>query len=123
MPTEEGTTPRAALFQANKVGILGTDGQRYRIGAYHSLLPSTSPETLIEQAIAMLAQPVIAAVPWPANWYNRLTYPGGILPTPPQLHRQPRRARHPRLSLRGGPPGRGVAPPGSAGLPPELLGA
>jgi len=89
MPNEEGTTPRAALFQANKVGILGTDGQRYRIGAYHSLLPSTSPETLIEQAIAMLAQPVVAAVPWPANWYNRLTYPGGILPTPPQLQGSP----------------------------------
>jgi hypothetical protein len=80
-PSGEGTTPRAALFQAQHVGILGTDGRRYTIGAYHSLLPSTTPETLIEQALGVMEQPVIVALPWPASWYVG-SFPDGLMPSP-----------------------------------------
>jgi hypothetical protein len=77
----EGTTPRAALYQAQHVGILGTDGKRYKIGPYHSLVPSSSPQLLVEQTIGVLAQPVIIAVTWPSSWMNA-EYSGGILPVP-----------------------------------------
>jgi hypothetical protein len=77
----EGTTPRAALYQAQHVGILGVDGKRYKIGPYHSLLPSSSPQLLVEQTIGVLAQPVILAVTWPSSWMGA-EYAGGILPVP-----------------------------------------
>jgi hypothetical protein len=88
-PNGEGTTARAVLYQAQHVGILGVDGKRYRIGAYHSLIPSVSPESLIEQALGVLGQPVVAGVPWPGNWYDELTYPGGLLPSPPDTANSP----------------------------------
>lgn len=65
---EQGTYPRLVLKCAQKVGILGTDGKRYRIATYHSLLPSTNAQADIEQTIGVLCLPVIFGIDWPQAW-------------------------------------------------------
>jgi hypothetical protein len=61
---ERGTYPRLVLACAAKVGILGTDGKRYRIASYHALAGQAD----IEQTIGVLGLPVIFAIAWPQAW-------------------------------------------------------
>jgi hypothetical protein len=77
---EQGTYPRLVLKFAQKTGILGTDGKRYKIGPYHSLLPSTNPQFAIENAIGVLDLPVIVGMNWPEDWMGT---GAPTLPDPP----------------------------------------
>ena len=78
---EQGTYPRLVLAYAQKQGILGTDGTRYKIAAYHSLLPSANPQLAVEQAIGSLNLPVVAALDWPEDWMGT---GAPVLPDPPK---------------------------------------
>jgi hypothetical protein len=68
---KKGTYPRLVLKYAQKVGILGTDGKRYKIGPYHSLLPSANLQADIEQVIGVLGLPVVFAISWPQAWMGK----------------------------------------------------
>jgi hypothetical protein len=61
---KRGTYPRLVLAYAAKVGILGTDGKRYRIATYHTLTGQAD----IEHTIGVLGLPVIFAIAWPTAW-------------------------------------------------------
>jgi len=78
---QQGTYPRLVLEYARTTGILGRDGQYYRIGAYHSLL-SGNRQANFEQAIGVLHLPVVIALPWPDDWMIE-NVPFDTLPTPP----------------------------------------
>ncbi len=62
-----GTWARLALRTALKVGVLGADGRRHKIGAYHSLLPSADIRSDIEAALAA-GMVVNVSYAWSRRW-------------------------------------------------------
>lgn len=67
---QQGTYVRNGLKAAQKVGVLGADGKRYRIGPYRSLMGS--PDVLNDVARAIGAgMVVVAGARWPRVWMAR----------------------------------------------------
>ncbi len=82
IPNVQGTYPRVALEVARTIGILGTDGKRYKIKSYWSCLTGDRSANL-RVAIGSLGLPVVAALAWPQAWYDRSSWPNGYLPAYP----------------------------------------
>ena len=77
---QAGTYVRSGLKAAQKVGVLGADGKRYRIGTYRSLLPSADILGDVERAIGA-GMIVVAGARWPRAWMAR-DYAFDTLPEP-----------------------------------------
>src|SRR5574343_105299 len=75
-----GAWVRQAVAAAKKIGVLGADGKRYKIQAYHSLLPAADIRAEVETALAA-GMGVITAWEWPRNWMAA-DYPFDTLPNP-----------------------------------------
>ena len=75
-----GTWARLALRTALKLGVLGADGKRHRIGAYHSLLPSSDIRSSVEAALAA-GMLVNVSFEWPRRWMVE-NAPFDTLPSP-----------------------------------------
>lgn len=75
-----GTWARLALRTALKLGVLGADGKRHKIGAYHSLLPSTDIRSDVEAALAA-GMLVNVSYAWSRRWMVA-TAPFDTLPRP-----------------------------------------
>lgn len=75
-----GTWARLALRTALKLGVLGSDGKRHKIGGYHSLLPSADIRSAVELALAA-GMIVNVSYGWPKRWMLD-TAPFDTLPSP-----------------------------------------
>lgn len=77
-----GAIIRDALKAAQKIGVLGGDGKRHKIGPYRSLLPSADIRSDIERAIAA-GMAVVTGWHWPDMWVVA-NPPFDTLPDPPK---------------------------------------
>ena len=77
---QAGTYVRNGLKAAQKVGVLGADGKRYKIGPYRSLLGSADVLGDVERAIGA-GMIVVVGARWPSLWMAR-DYPFDTVPDP-----------------------------------------
>ncbi len=77
---QQGTYVRNGLKAAQKVGVLGADGKRYKIGPYRSLMGSADVLGDVERAIGA-GMVVVAGAQWPKVWMAP-DFPFDTLPEP-----------------------------------------